>query len=310
MEGWGDQGEMREMLFMFGAGSLRVHLTMRRPRAATSALLLMCESVSVSMRVVCACVCTHASSCNYLEYICTCTVSLYLHINMCMGLCAYVCLNWGSISEQEHLREDKACEVDAQHGRVCALRVCVRGPLLRLWSTKSPVLLCWIKPMIHGLKPHSRPPAFIHSQTDKEAVHARVSVSVWVFGGLNMSLSVQMSIYMHVHLCICSGTQLCLSACVCDFWPPIPWIQVCIKAANWEIDRQRERESFRARVNCHHHEETCLSSAGSPGLLDSNPPLARSNKQHLIHVTLSPHLPLHLPPHRPTGTELILFCKK
>lgn len=75
---------------MFGAGSLRVHLTMRRPRAVTTTLLLMCVSVSVwvckLMRLL-------------VSYIRAC-VLLYLYINMCTGVCAYVCLNLGSISEQ------------------------------------------------------------------------------------------------------------------------------------------------------------------------------------------------------------------
>lgn len=34
------------MLRMFGVGSLQVHLTMRRPRAVTTTLLLICVSVS------------------------------------------------------------------------------------------------------------------------------------------------------------------------------------------------------------------------------------------------------------------------
>jgi len=45
------------MLFMFGAGSLRVHLTMRRPRAVTTTLLLTCVSASVLCVCVCVCVC-------------------------------------------------------------------------------------------------------------------------------------------------------------------------------------------------------------------------------------------------------------
>lgn len=54
---------------MFGAGSLQVHLTMRRPRAVTTTLLLMCVSVSV---------CGSSTAC---EYIHAC-VFLYLYINM------------------------------------------------------------------------------------------------------------------------------------------------------------------------------------------------------------------------------------
>lgn len=95
------------------------------------------------------------------ENIHTC-VFLNLYVNMCTGVSAYVCLNWESINGREHPREDKACEVDAKHSIPCILCVCVcvciGGPLLRLWSTKSPVLLHWIKPMIHGLKPHASQP--------------------------------------------------------------------------------------------------------------------------------------------------------
>lgn len=50
---------------------------------------------------------------------------------------------------------------------VGALHVHIRSPLLKLWSTKSPLLPHWIKPVIHGLKPHSPLPAFIYSQRDR-----------------------------------------------------------------------------------------------------------------------------------------------
>lgn len=55
-----------------------------------------------------------------------------LYINVCMGVYAYVCLNRGSSSENSHLREDKACVVDALHGVLCVLclRVC-HGPITK-----------------------------------------------------------------------------------------------------------------------------------------------------------------------------------
>lgn len=40
-------------------------------------------------------------------------------------------------------------------------------------------------------------------------------------------------------------------------------------------------------MNCHRCKEIDLSGAAGPRMLDSNPLSARSNKQHLIHVTLS-----------------------
>lgn len=46
------------------------------------------------------------------------------------------------------------------------------------------------------------------------------------------------------------------------------------------------------------------------GCMDSNPQSAWSNKQHLIHVFLSPHLPLQLLQQKPTGKAQILYIKK
>lgn len=64
---------------MFGAGSLQVHLTMRRPRAVTTTLLLMCMSVKVCDITAC-------------EHIHVCAFH-YLYINICIEARAYVCLN-------------------------------------------------------------------------------------------------------------------------------------------------------------------------------------------------------------------------
>lgn len=70
------------MLFMFGAGSLRVHLTMRRPRAVTTILLLMCVSECVGL-----CERAHATAC---EHICA-RVFLHLCITLCTWECVHMC---------------------------------------------------------------------------------------------------------------------------------------------------------------------------------------------------------------------------
>lgn len=66
--------------------------------------------------------------------------------------------------------------------------VCVRGPLLGLWSTKSAVLVQRIKPMIHRLEQHSVSAACRYPQTDKKTVS--------------------------VCVCICGSVQECIRACV------------------------------------------------------------------------------------------------
>lgn len=98
--------------------------------------------------------------------------------------------------------------MDALHGVLCELCVCVRGPLLRLWSAKSAVLLQWIKPMIHGLQPQSPLPAFIHSQTDKET-RTHVCVSVGVCRNAYGPAPVCTPICVCPFLGICLGMHLC-----------------------------------------------------------------------------------------------------
>lgn len=109
---------------------------------------------------VCVCERVHVTACAFL---------FFFNINMCAWECVHMCA-WTEgqpLSSNISYTVDTAHGVYALHGVLCVPGVCVRAPLLCPWSTKSAVLLQWIKPMIHGLHPHSVSAAHIYPQPDR-----------------------------------------------------------------------------------------------------------------------------------------------